>query len=325
MMRLPPFAYRAPTSAAEVARVLAQEGPAAMVVAGGTDLYPNMKRRHQMPKTVVALRRVDEVRGIAWQADGSVSIGAGETLRAVERDAGVETRLPALAAAVQSISTPLLRNMGTLGGNVCLDTRCNYYNQTWEWRRAIDFCMKCEGDTCWVAPSSPRCWAVNSSDSVPVLMALGATVRLVGAKGERTLPIGKLFKNDGIDYLTKQKDEVLTHLVVPPQGRARSVYRKVRRRGAFDFPVAAVAARITLDGDRVSAADIVLNAVTSAPVVAEEAQQSLLGQRLTDDVIAAAAEKAARLAKPLDNTDHLASWRKKVVAVETRRALASLR
>jgi 4-hydroxybenzoyl-CoA reductase subunit beta len=325
MMRLPAFAYRAPTSALEVARVLAAEGPSAMVVAGGTDLYPNMKRRHQMPKTVVALKRVTELKGIAWHADGSVTIGAGELLRAVERDAGVETRLPALATAVRSISTPLLRNMATLGGNVCLDTRCNYYNQTWEWRRAINFCMKCDGDTCWVAPSSPRCWAVNSSDSVPVLMALGATARLVGPKGERTLPVAQLFKNDGIDYLTKQKDEVLTHLVIPSQGRARSVYRKVRRRGAFDFPVAAVAARLILDGDHVASADIVLNAVTSAPLVATDAQQSLLGQRLTDDLIAAAADKAARLAKPLDNTDHLAAWRKKVVQVEVRRALASLR
>jgi 4-hydroxybenzoyl-CoA reductase subunit beta len=324
MMRLPAFAYRAPTSALEVARVLAAEGPSAMVVAGGTDLYPNMKRRHQTPKTVVALKRVTELKGICWHADGSVTIGAGELLRAVERDAGIDARLPALAAAVRSISTPLLRNMATLGGNVCLDTRCNYYNQTWEWRRAINFCMKCDGDTCWVAPSSPRCWAVNSSDSVPVLMALGATARLVGPQGERTLPVAQLFKNDGIDYLTKQKDEVLTHLVIPSQGRARSVYRKVRRRGAFDFPVAAVAARVTFDGDRVASADIVLNAVTSAPLVATDAQQSLLGQRLTDDLIAAAAEKAARLAKPLDNTDHLAAWRKKVVQVEVRRALASL-
>jgi len=325
MMRLPPFRYLAPATAAETARILASEGPAASVVAGGTDLYPNMKRRHQTPTTLVALKRVKDVRGISWSPDGTVSIGAGELLRAVERDPGVNQRLGALADAVRSISTPLLRNMGTLGGNVCLDTRCNYYNQTWEWRRAINFCMKCEGDTCWVAPSSPRCWAVNSSDSVPVLMALGAKARLTGPQGEREIPIGALFKNDGIDYLTKARDEVLTQLVVPPQGSARSVYRKVRRRGAFDFPVAAVAVRLRLDGPHVAAADIVLNAVTSAPVVATEAQQALIGQPLTDEVIALVAEKAARLAKPLDNTDHLAGWRKKVVQVEVRRALGSLR
>ncbi len=325
MMRLPPFRYLAPTTAAETARILEGEGPAASVVAGGTDLYPNMKRRHQVPTTLVALKRVQDVRGLLWGSDGTLTIGAGELLRAVERDPGVNQRLGALADAVRSISTPLLRNMGTLGGNVCLDTRCNYLNQSWEWRRAINFCMKCEGDICWVAPSSSRCWAVNSSDSVPVLMALGATARLTGPRGVREIPVAALFKNDGIDYLTKARDEVLTHLVVPPQGSARSVYRKVRRRGAFDFPVAAVAARVRLDGDRVVAADIVLNAVTSAPLVATEAGASLLGQVLSDEVIAAAAEKAARLAKPLDNTDHLAGWRKKVVAVEVRRALVSLR
>jgi 4-hydroxybenzoyl-CoA reductase subunit beta len=325
MMRLPPFRYLAPTSAAEVARVLAGEGPSAAVVAGGTDLYPNMKRRHQTPGTLVALRHVRDVRGLTWGRDGSAEIGAGEVLRHLERDPALQERLPALAQAIRSISTPILRNMGTLGGNVCLDTRCNYYNQTWEWRRAVDFCMKCDGTVCWVAPSSPRCWAVNSSDSVPVLIALGARARLTGPGGVREIPVASLFKNDGIDYLTKARDEVLTHLVVPPQERARSVYRKVRRRGAFDFPVLGAAVRVHMDGDRVSRADVVLNAIGSTPFVCTEAQLSLLGKALTDDVIAEAAEKASKVAKPLDNTDHLHSWRKKMVAVEVKRALLSLR
>ena len=325
MMRLPPFRYVAPTTAAEVARVLHGEGPSAAVVAGGTDLYPNMKRRHQTPGTLVALKRVADVRGILWQPDGSLVVGAGETLRRVEREAGVLARLPALADAVRSISTPLLRNMGTLGGNVCLDTRCNYYNQSWEWRRAIHFCMKCDGETCWVAPSSDRCWAVNSSDSVPILMALGARARLTGPEGEREIPVAALFKNDGIDYLTKARHEVLTHLVVPPQGGAHSVYRKVRRRGAFDFPVLGVAVRLGLAQGRVTQADVVLNALGSSPVTCTEAQQALLGRELSDEVVADAAAKASKLAKPLDNTDHLHSWRKKMVSVEVRRALVSLR
>lgn len=324
MMRLPPFRYLAPTSAREVAQVLAAEGPSAMVVAGGTDLYPNMKRRHQVPQTVVALRRVADVRGVSVEADGSVVLGAAETLRSLERDERLVARLPALVDAVRSISTPLLRNMGTLGGNVCLDTRCNYYNQNYEWRRAIGFCMKCEGDTCWVAPSSSRCWAVNSSDSVPVLMALGARARLVGPGGLREIPVAALFRNDGIQYLTKARDEVLTHLVVPPQGGACSVYRKVRRRGAFDFPVLGAAVRVRMERGVVAAADVVLNAVGSAPVVAVEAQQALVGKALTPAAIVEASEKAAKLAKPLDNTDHLHTWRKKMVSVEVRRALTAL-
>ena len=323
MMRLPPFRYHAPTNVAEVAEILHGEGPTAMLVAGGTDLYPNMKRRHQEPKTLVALKKVDALRGVA--SNGSVTIGPGETLRALERNDALKARLPALWDAVKSISTPLLRNMGTIGGNICLDTRCNYYNQNWEWRRAIDFCMKCDGDTCWVAPSSSVCWAVNSSDTVPVLIALGATVTLVSHEGERTLPIPQFFGTDGINYLTKRPDEILTKIEIPDQGAARSVYRKVRRRGSFDFPVAAVAARVEKDGEAVKAADIVLNAVGPAPVACTEAVALLLGQPLSDEKIAEAAKVATRAAKPLDNTDEVSRWRKKVVEVEVRRALASLR
>ena len=323
MMRLPPFRYFAPTSAVEVARILAGEGPDAQVVAGGTDLYPNMKRRIQTPGTLVSLRHVSELKGVA--ANGSVTLGAGETLRALERNELLKACLPALWTAVQSISTPLLRNMGTIGGNVCLDTRCNYYNQSWEWRRAIDFCKKCDGETCWVAPSSPICWAVNSSDSVPVLVALDARVTLLSASGERELPIVEFFGSDGIDYLTKRPDELLTKIDIPDQGEARSVYRKVRRRGSFDFPVAGVAARLSFDGDVVKDATIVLNAVGPQPVVCEDAVAKIVGQRLTDDLIDEAAAVAGRSAKPLDNTDHVSMWRKKVVRVEVKRALHSLR
>jgi 4-hydroxybenzoyl-CoA reductase subunit beta len=323
-MRLPPFRYLAPTSARSAARMLAEEGPTAAVVAGGTDLYPNMKRRHQTPGTLVAMRRVKDVRGRSWEADGSLRLGAAETLRSIELDASVRERLPALWEAVHSISTPILRAMGTIGGNVLLDTRCNYYDQNYEWRRAIDFCMKCDGEVCWVAPGSDRCWAVNSSDSVPVLIALGATATLVGPDRERRVPVADLFVDDGIDYLAKARDEVLTEVRVPPQGAARSAYRKVRRRGAFDFPVLGVAVRVETARDVVTKAAIVLNAVGSAPVACREAEAFLVGKRLDEDVIEETAVKAQKPAKPLDNTDHLHVWRKKMVKVEVRRALASL-
>ncbi len=324
MMRLPPFRYHRPTTAAEAAAILAGDGPSAMLVAGGTDLYPNMKRRHQTPDVVVSIGRVDALRGIETDGDG-FRLGAGTTLRAIERHEGLGHALPALATAVASISTPLLRTMGTIGGNVCLDTRCNYYDQNWEWRRAIDFCLKCEGDTCWTAPGSDRCWAVNSSDSVPVLMALEATAQLVGHQSEREIPLAGLFQDDGIEYLTKRRDEVLTGIRIPSQGATRSVYRKVRRRGAFDFPVAAVAVRLGMEGDRVASARIVLNAVGSTPVRSEEAEGLLLGQTLTDDRIEEAAAAAFKPAKPLDNTDHQAAWRKKRVRTEVARALRDLR
>jgi 4-hydroxybenzoyl-CoA reductase subunit beta len=328
MMRLPPFRYHAPRTAREVAEILAGEGPDAMVVAGGTDLYPNMKRRHQMPKTVVSLRRVAELRGIERHGDGSFRIGPAETLRTVERDAGVGEELPALRDAVMSISTPILRNMGTIGGNVCLDTRCNYYNQNYEWRRAINFCMKCEGDTCWVAPGSEICWAVNSSDSVPILLAMHATFRLVSTEGERDVTGDDLFAvTDGRDLYTKKPGEVMTDILIPAQNGARSIYRKLRRRGAFDFPVLGVAARIHRNGGRngiVESADLVLGAVGPAPIRVTEAEAALAGKPLDQGAILKAAALAKKASRPLDNTDYLPQWRKKMVPVFVRRALEEL-
>jgi len=325
MMRLPSFRYLAPATASEAARALRGEGPDAAIVAGGTDLYPNMKRRHQVPKTLVALRRIAALRGVRWRRDGSLRLGPAATLRDLERSARIAKALPALHAAVRSISTPILRNMGTIGGNLCLDTRCNYYDQNEEWRRAIHDCLKCGGDTCWTAPGSDDCWAVNSSDSVPVMMALGARVRLVSADGDREIACDELFAvDDGRRWLTRRPDELLTDIVVPAQGRARSVYLKLRRRGAFDFPVLGVAARVEGNGT-IERADLVINAVGPAPVRCREAEAFLRGRPLDDATIAEAAEIAPKECKPLDNTDFMPSYRKKMAKVFVRRALEALR
>jgi 4-hydroxybenzoyl-CoA reductase subunit beta len=325
MMRLPDFAYRAPRSAREAVKILAGEGPAAQVVAGGTDLFPNMKRRQVEPRTVVGLRGVRGLRGATWRKGGALRIGPLATLSALEHDARLRKRLPGLHEAIASISTPILRNMGTIGGNVCLDTRCFYLNQNFEWRRAIHHCLKCGGDTCWTAPGSDKCWAVNSSDTVPVLIALGATFRLLGPQGPREITAEEMFGvTDGREWLTRRPGELLTDILVPPQGKSRSVYLKVRRRGSFDFPVLGVAARIEGNGT-VERADLVLNAVGPAPLRCREAEQALAGRVLDDDAIAEAADLATKGAKPLDNTDFMPSWRKKMVRVHVRRALAALR
>ena len=325
MMRLPTFRYLAPTSVAEATLMLSSEGPGASVVAGGTDLYPNMKRRHQTPKTLVALRRVAELRGVTPTPDGGLRLGPAATLTSLERDPRVVSTYPALSTAIRSISTPLLRNMGTIGGNVLLDTRCNYLDQTYEWRRAIDFCMKCDGETCWVAPGSDRCWAVQSSDSAPVLIALGARARLASPRGVREVPLEALYGPDGIKYLDKAPDEILTDLLVPAPGGVRSHYGKLRRRGAFDFPVLGVATAVAFDGDVVREARIVLGAVESRPVRASAAEAFLAGKRLSDEVVRAAADLAFKPAKPLDNTDFENAWRKKMVKVFVRDGLLAVR
>jgi len=325
MMRLPTFRYCAPKTPEEVVSVLGAEGPAAHVVAGGTDLYPNMKRRQHEAKTVVSLRHVEALRGLEWRGDGSLRIGPAETLRAVERDPGVQERLPGLREAVVSISTPILRNTGTIGGNVCLDTRCNYLNQNFEWRRAIHHCLKCDGDTCWTAPGGTRCWAVNSSDTVPLMIVLGARFRLLGPDGAREIDAGEMYAvSDGRKWLTRRPDELLTDIVIPPQGTAKSTYVKLRRRAAFDFPVLGVAARVEGNG-KVERADLVLNALGPAPIRCPAAEHALVGDPLTDESIAEAADLAPRAARPLDNTDHMPSWRKKMVRVHVQRALEALR
>jgi 4-hydroxybenzoyl-CoA reductase subunit beta len=324
MMRLPPFRYFAPREVAEAIGLLAEHGGTATVVAGGTDLYPNMKRLQMEPRVLVGLRGIRALAGIRGDARSGLMVGAGATLTRVSGHPEIVSHYPALARAAGVVSTPQLRNMGTLGGNVCVDTRCNYYNQSFEWRRAIGFCMKKDGDICLVAPGSARCWAVSSSDTAPVLWALGAEATLVGPSGERRIPVSALFRDDGIEYLGKGPGEILTELHLPPVDGWRATYWKLRRRGAFDFPVLGVAAAVRLESGVCRDARIVLGAVASAPREVPEAARALVGQRLDVEVIARAAEAAARPAKPLDNTDLVYHYRKRMTRVYVARALREL-
>jgi 4-hydroxybenzoyl-CoA reductase subunit beta len=323
MMRLPWFRYHAPRTLAEAARILAAEGPAAMAIAGGTDLLPNMKRRQQVPATLVSLREVD---GLKTLANGTgLALGAGLTLHEVASAAPVRAHYAALAQAAAQVATPQLRNMGTLGGNLCLDTRCNYYNQNYEWRKAIDFCLKKDGETCWVATASKRCVAVSSTDCAPALIALDGRVKLVSAAGEREVAAADLYLNDGIDYLARRPDEILAEVRLPDATGWKSCYWKLRRRGAFDFPVLGVAAAVrTAPDGTVTDARIVLGAVASRPVLTKGGE-ALVGRRLTDEAIAEAGTKVASRAKPLDNADLDVYWRKDVVASFVGYALRELR
>src|SRR5438552_8467111 len=211
MLRLPPFQYLAARSLDEAATAFADHGAKAMVVAGGTDLFPHMKRRQQEPQVVIGLRAVQELRHIR-PTDGLLRIGATATLDTVATHPLVRERYSALATAAALVSTPHLRRMGTLGGNLCLDTRCTYYDQNYHWRKSIDFCMKKDGAICWVAPNSRRCWAVSSSDTAPVAVALRARLTLVSTAGSRSVEADGFFRDDGIDYLTRRPDQILASL-----------------------------------------------------------------------------------------------------------------
>jgi 4-hydroxybenzoyl-CoA reductase subunit beta len=285
-----------------------------------------MKRRQFEPKVLVGLRALPGGREVEDREDGGVEIGGLATLLSLERSALLLSRVPALARAAGLVSSPILRHMGTIGGNLAVDTRCTYYNQTYDWRKAIHFCMKKDGEVCWVAPSSPRCWAVASSDTAPVLIALDAAVTLVGPSGERRIPVKDLYRHDGIDFTTRKREEILTAIHVPPSNGLRGTYRKLRRRGSIDFPILGVAAAIATAKDgTVTKARIVLTAVESAPVEAEKAEAFLVGKKLDDDVIEEAATLAYRPARPLDNTDLSHPYRKKMARAYVIRALRELR
>jgi len=341
-MRAPQFRYHRAKNVKDAAAALAGESDA-MLLAGGTDLVPNMKRRQQTPAVVIGIRHLPALRRL--KTGNGLSIGACVSLTELAESRKLKAQYTALAKAAGSVATVHLRNMGTLGGNLCLDTRCNYYNQNHEWRQAIGFCMKAPAGAgghactspdgtsiCWVATSSPRCWAVSSTDTAPALIALGAEVSLAGEAGERRIPLEQLYNNDGMAYLTKNRDELLTAVHLPAVGNRqsaigefRSTYRKLRRRGSFDFPVLGVAAAIRFGADHtVESARVVLGAVASYPLLLDESAM-LVGKPLSDDVIREFAESVTRHARPMDNTDFELSWRKKVVKSYVADALRELR
>ena len=321
MIRLPDFDYYAPSTVEDGVALKAEHGSEAMYVAGGTDLFPNMKRRQFEPKVLIGLRGVRTLRAITNGA--GLTIGAGVTLTDLADHPDVRRAYPSLAHAAGLVSSPPLRNAGTIGGNLCLDTRCTYYNQSHDWRKALGFCMKLDGDTCWVALSSQKCLAVSSSDCAPVVIALGAEVRLVGPHGERTIPAEALYRNDGMEYLDKSPDELLVSIHLPPREGWRTSYWKLRRRGSIDFPILSVAVALRMEQDGSCAeARLVLGAVSSQPVLVPEAADLLIGKRITPELIRAVAEVTAKSAKPLDNTDMALSYRKKMASLYTARALS---
>ncbi len=346
-MRLPKFSYRVPRTIAEAVKIVSDVGPEAQFVAGGTDLYPNMKRRQQMPKTVISVMRLPELNTVSGGGDRGLVIGASVTLTDIVENEVVRRDYPVIASAARTISTPILRNMGTIGGNMLLDTRCNYYDQNYEWRKAINFCLKKDGDVCWVAPGSSKCWAVQSSDLVPVMVAIGAKFRFVSTAGERMVEARDFYKDDGIDYMNKRSDELLADIHLPPTNGWRASYQKLRRRGAFDFPVLGVAAYVRYRtgssserdlnstssevalphgraSDTIVDARIVLGGIAPSPIQVKEAADTLIGKSLDDDQIRAAAEAAYVKARPLDNTDFVYQWRKQMARQYTIRALQEL-
>ena len=301
MLPFPEFQFEAPSTVEELLPLAA--APGVRLVAGGTDLLPSLKHRLFSVDTVVSLARVASLRAIQNE-DDHLCIGATATLREVAQHPVVQQRFPALAAACRTVATSTIQAMGTLGGNVMLDVRCLFYNQPDGWRASIGGCLKCEGDTCHVARTGTGCYAAHSADTVPVLWLLGAQLEFVSTQGTRTVGIDQLYKTDGIDRLSVQSGEVLTRILIP-LAAGTVVHRKVRLRGAIDYPALLTAVRI--DG---AGATAVLSALGPTPVA------------ITADKASDLPELAWQAARPLNTHAISTSWRKHMVRVEVERALA---
>lgn len=327
MLRLPAFRYHRPSRVEEAIDLMGEHRGDAMYVAGGTDLVPNMKHRLFEPGHLIALKGIEAMRGVR-EEDGVLRIGAAETLTGVARNPDVRSRFPALADAAAHVAGPQLRNAGTIGGNVCLDTRCTYYNQTEFWREALGYCLKKDGDVCHVTKVGKKCVAAHSADTPPVLMTLDAVAVLVGPDGRREVPIRDFFVADGILNTRRASDEILTEVRVPLAAASRrQAYTKLRQRKSIDFPLLTIALAAEMDGDgRVESLEGVVTALGSRPRVLAKWGEVAEGRHLDDEeLIEELAARAHKQCHPLENIIVDPEWRRAMVPVYIRRALAELR
>jgi len=326
VLRLPPFRYHRPSSVDEAVALLGEHAGDVMPMAGGTDLIPNMKHRLFEPGHLVALKGVADMKGIV-EGDGHLRIGAAETLAAVAADATVRRRFPALADAAGHVAGPQLRNMGTLGGNLCLDTRCTYYNQSEFWRQALGYCLKKDGTVCHVTKVGKKCVAAHSADTPPVLMVLGAVAVLVGPAGRREIPVRDFFLADGITNTRRDAGELVTEIRIPLAAAARrSAYAKLRQRKSIDFPLLTVAVSADIDADgTVGSLEGVVTALGSRPRELTGWSEVAHGRKLDDDLVAELAERAHKQCHPLENIIVDPEWRRAMVPVYVRRALDQVR
>lgn len=321
MLRLHSYAYHRPQTLDAALELMAQHPQDAMLIAGGTDVMPNMKHRLFTPNHVIGIKGLRELRGIAVE-NNELVIGAGETLSAIARNPLVLRHVPSLAQAAGSVAGPQLRNMGTLGGNICLDTRCTYYNQSFFWRNALGFCLKKDGDICHVTKVGKKCVAAHSADTPPVLMTVGGTVDLVSTRGTRSVSVADFFIADGIWNSVRKPDEIVARVRIPlPSADTRMHFTKVRQRQSIDFPLLNMAMAIGFDGNNIRSIKLVVSALGSRPRDVAGLEKVAVGQVLNEETAHAIAERAYQQCHPLENIIVDPDWRRAMVPVYVRRAL----
>jgi len=321
-MSLPEFQLLRPKTIPDAVRLLAQHAANLQIIAGGTDLIPSMKQKLFTPKYVMDIRSIDSMRGIRAVPGAGVEIGALTTISNIEDSGFLERNYPVLRQAAQTVASPILRNMGTVGGNLCLDTRCLWYNQSQPWRKSCNFCLKKDGDFCHVAPGSETCWAVFSGDLAPALLCLAAEVEIAGPNGYRRLPLAQFYGNDGIAHILMQRYEMLTRVLIPESSSGwKGSYLKLRVRGSIDYPLAAVAVALKLNKGIVEQARVAITGVNPAPLLVPNVEHAIVGRGVTDHYAQVVAELAAQTAKPLTTSMLTPEYRREMIRVFTKRSI----
>jgi 4-hydroxybenzoyl-CoA reductase subunit beta len=321
-MSLPRFKLVRPRTIREATAHLSAHGAETRILAGGTDLIPSMKQKLFTPACVMDIRGIEEMRGIRVIPGTGVEIGALTPLSVIEDSGFIRRDYRVLHEAVTTVASPILRNMGTLGGNICLDTRCVWYNQSLQWRRSCGFCIKKDGDLCHVAPGGPRCWAAFSGDTPPALLCLGAELEIVGPKGARRMALKDLYSGVGDAHLKMDPDEMLTRILLPQASAGwKGSYMKLRIRGSIDYPLAGVAVALKKNGGPVEAARVAITAVNPAPMLVAAAEHALVGKQINEHTATVVGELAAKTAKPLTTSALTPEYRREIVRVFAKRAV----
>lgn len=325
MMRLATFDFYAPSSLLEALDILARGNGDTKILAGGTDLIVGMKQGVSLPKRVVWLGKLKELQRMTFSPERGLCIGAMCTLDEIERNRDVQRFFPSLIQAIRSIASPQIRNLATIGGNLCLNTRCFYYDQSEFWRASLGYCLKHGDGICHAAPELKTCAAVFPSDLAPILIALSATVTLNAVDSQRTIPLSDLYLSDGKSHLAMKSGEILSSIATPYDPSVKASHMKYRLRNSFDFPLVNVGIAISFtDRSLCSRASIVIGAVASAPIVVTRASGNILDKELSAELIETVGEQIPSYVQPLPNIDTSVALRKKMATVLVKRTLKRL-
>ena len=321
-MSLPAFKLLRPRTIDEAVKHLLEHSKHVQILAGGTDLLPSMKQKLFAPEYVMDIRGIEEMQGIQVRPGVGVEIGALTPLSVLEDSEFIRRSYPVLHEAVKTVASPILRNMGTLGGNICLDTRCVWYNQSLQWRRSCGFCIKKDGDLCHVAPGGKKCWAAFSGDTPPALLCLSAVLEIVGPVGVRRMALKDFYTNVGDARMRLEPHEMITRVFLPESTAGwKGSYMKLRIRGSIDYPLAGVAVALKQNGGPVESARLAITGVNPAPLLVAAVEHALIGKRVDEQTATAVGELAAKAAKPLTTSALTPEYRREIVKVYAKRAV----